>query len=77
MHSQVLRILADILQIEDQGEGLADIERANCAAWDSLKHLQIAFALEDRFHTEFSESEMVQMKSSRSIVKLLTRKLGR
>jgi acyl carrier protein len=33
------------------------------AAWDSLKHVEVIFALEDRFGVRFSEAEMAQMDS--------------
>jgi len=26
--------------------------------WDSLKHVEVLFALEDRFHVRFSEADM-------------------
>ena len=32
-------------------------------AWDSLKHIQVIFALEDRFNVQFSEADMQQMDS--------------
>jgi len=32
-------------------------------AWDSLKHIEIIFALEDRFNVRFSEPDMQQMDS--------------
>jgi acyl carrier protein len=32
-------------------------------AWDSLKHIEIIFALEDRFSVQFSEADMQQMES--------------
>jgi acyl carrier protein len=32
-------------------------------AWDSLKHIEVIFALEDRFKVRFSEADMQQMDS--------------
>ena len=32
-------------------------------AWDSLKHIQVIFALEDRFNVRFSEAEMPELDS--------------
>ena len=32
----------------------APVARNACAAWDSLKHVEIVFALEDRFNVQFN-----------------------
>jgi acyl carrier protein len=37
--------------------------REEQAAWDSLKHIEVIFALEDRFGVQFSEGDMPQMDS--------------
>jgi acyl carrier protein len=37
--------------------------REGHAAWDSLKHVEVIFALEDRFNVRFSEDEMQQLDS--------------
>jgi len=37
--------------------------REEQAAWDSLKHIEVIFALEDRFGVQFSEADMQQMDS--------------
>lgn len=37
--------------------------RENVAEWDSLKHIEIMFALEDAFGTEFSEEELAALDS--------------
>lgn len=36
--------------------------------WDSLKHIEIMFALEDAFGTEFSEEELAALDSVGRIV---------
>lgn len=41
--------------------------RATMPAWDSLKHMQIVFALEDRFGIEFTEEQIPKLDSVRSI----------
>ena len=49
--------------------------RAEQSAWDSLKHVEVIFALEDRFNIQFSEADMSRMDSvdkiSRRISELL------
>jgi acyl carrier protein len=37
--------------------------REEQSAWDSLKHVEIIFALEDRFEVQFAEPDMQQMDS--------------
>lgn len=42
---------------------LAQASRAELPAWDSLKHVEILFALEDALGVEFSEDEMAGLDS--------------
>ena len=62
----VLTVLATVLKspIHDS----ADITRQNTASWDSLKHIEIMFALEDELGAEFSEEELVMLDSVTKIV---------
>ena len=41
----------------------ANATRENVPEWDSLKHIEIMFALEDAFDTEFSEEELAALDS--------------
>lgn len=62
----VLVVLATLLK--GPFEAGADITRANTAGWDSLKHMEIMFALEDEFRTEFTEDELAKLDSVAKIV---------
>jgi acyl carrier protein len=42
--------------------------RNNVSDWDSLQHMQIIFALEERFEIEFTEEEIPRMNSCEVIV---------
>ncbi|GGD00291.1 acyl carrier protein [Undibacterium terreum] len=42
--------------------------RSSIVEWDSLKHVEIMFALEDELGTEFSEEELAQLDSVMKIV---------
>lgn len=44
-------------------------------AWDSLKHVEIVFALEDRYGVQFDESEFALMDSPAAIAGLLLPRL--
>lgn len=46
----------------------ADSTRDNTPAWDSLRHIEVVFSLEDELGLEFTESEQVQLLSVRQIV---------
>jgi len=44
-------------------------------AWDSLKHIEVVFALEDRFGVRFPEAEMPQLGSVDEITQRLSKLL--
>ncbi|HEX5647914.1 MAG TPA: acyl carrier protein [Nitrospira sp.] len=46
----------------------ADVTRQNTASWDSLKHIEIMFALEDELETQFLEEELAALDSVKKIV---------
>ncbi|MDZ4855163.1 MAG: acyl carrier protein [Nitrospirota bacterium] len=62
----VLSVLTAILK--HPFDGHTDVTRQNTASWDSLKHIEIMFALEDELDTEFSEDELVTLDSVAKIV---------
>ncbi len=45
-----------------------DASRAGLAKWDSLKHVEIMFALEDAFDMAFSEEELSDLDSVARII---------
>jgi acyl carrier protein len=44
--------------------------------WDSVRHLNLVLALEDRFAVQFAPEEMEQMESIGQITSLVEAKLG-
>lgn len=48
-----------------------DIKREDEPAWDSVKHVEFIFLLEDEFGVEFSEEAMMEMTSVNAIVAAL------
>jgi acyl carrier protein len=44
-----------------------DVVRGSVPQWDSLKHMELVFALEDRFGVQFGEDEFPQLDSPRAI----------
>jgi acyl carrier protein len=45
-----------------------DVRRGDCPAWDSLRHIEIMFTLEDELGMEFSETELAALDSVTKIV---------
>ena len=52
------------------------LARNAVARWDSLKHMEIVFALEDRYGVRFDESEFAQLDTSSAITAALRRHLA-
>lgn len=48
--------------------------RANQPGWDSLKHIQIVFAVEEKFGVQFTEEEIPLLDSLATIEKNLKRR---
>lgn len=71
--SEVLRLLGYIL-----GRPVGRQEtpsRVAEPAWDSLKHIELMFLLEDHFGIRFSETAMAEMEDVEAIVREVTRSL--
>ena len=48
-------------------------ERASTTEWDSLKHMEIVFALEDRYGIQFDEPEFETLDSVEAIAAAIER----
>ncbi len=48
----------------------AQSRRVDVAAWDSLKHIELVFAIEDELELQFTEDELGQLDSVAAIVDL-------
>jgi acyl carrier protein len=59
-----LTVLATILKCEVS----AETSRKNTPQWDSLKHIEVVFALEDELGLQFSEEDMANLDSVGNIV---------
>ena len=68
--TRVLEILTDVLET---GEQLPQhpFMREHLAAWDSLKHLEIVFALEEEFGIRFTAEQVAQMTGTLQIVEMI------
>src|SRR5262249_15680500 len=67
---QIQSAVAEILSIT-VGRDLVvteTVERDSVPSWDSLKHVELIFMLEERFRIQFREDEMSALRSSEEIV---------
>lgn len=48
-----------------------DFMRSDVPTWDSLKHMQVVFALEDAFDCQFTEDQIPELDSLEKIVEAL------
>ncbi len=72
--ADVRRLLRTILQQPSQDD--SELRRESLDAWDSLKHMEIVFALEDRYGVRFDESEFATLDTSAAITAALHRHLA-
>jgi acyl carrier protein len=71
--AQAARLLGSVLgRTLDPGHAVL---RPAEPRWDSIRHLELVFALEDQFGVRFEASEMAAMDSLDSIVRALERHL--
>jgi acyl carrier protein len=59
----------------DEVRDMQNPRRDGVAAWDSLKHVELIFAVEDAFDVSFDESEMESLDSEDAIVAAVRAKL--
>ncbi len=52
-----------------------EIERAQEARWDSLKHMELIFSVEEKFDVRFSEREMAQLATLSAITDAVRQQL--
>ena len=71
---KVGRVGAKVLNLPADAADGADITRADTPGWDSLKNLEVFFALEDAFGVEFSEDEFTRHDSTAALAAAITQK---
>jgi acyl carrier protein len=70
MNKKLYETIAEVLNVpEDNVSAATSIE--NEARWDSLRHMNIIFALEDAFGVRFTDEEIPLLTSVEAIEKAL------
>ena len=71
MHTEVLQILTVILK-KDLFDG--EVKRSEIDEWDSLRHLEVIFSVEDAFSVKFDEEELPKLNTSLVIAEAISAK---
>lgn len=72
MRKKIINIVSRVFETEVN----ENTDQKNCAAWDSLRHLNLIIELEDEFNISFEPEEIAQMKSIKKIEELLKDKIN-
>lgn len=64
------------LVLKRQIDAGTSVERQNDGDWDSLRHVELIFMLEDRADIRFTEDESTGIQSLNDIVRLVADKHG-
>ncbi|WP_339862175.1 MULTISPECIES: acyl carrier protein [Alphaproteobacteria] len=68
------KIISIVKIITQQDDVSAKSNRENTPEWDSLKHIDLIFALEDEFNVEFESEIIAQLNSIASIASEIAKK---
>lgn len=71
MREKIINIVSRVFEVEVN----ENTDQKNCAAWDSLRHLNLIIELEDEFNISFEPEEIAQLKSIALIEQLISQKL--
>ncbi len=69
--TKIIEIISDILNNVDVN---GSTSRQTTPEWNSLKHMEILFAIEEEFEIQYSVEEMVEISSVLDIVNSLVRR---
>jgi acyl carrier protein len=61
MREAIVEVLSMVLALPAPQVSKDGFGPSTCSSWDSLKHLQIALALEDRFACTFDPAEVPRL----------------
>ena len=73
--SALVELLADVLEI-DPAAVTPDLSTETCPTWDSVRHLAVIMAVEERFGVFFDETELAEVMGFASLQAALAAKLG-
>jgi acyl carrier protein len=68
---EIEQVLLELFAVVLGSEVSLETNRSNMASWDSLQHMQIVFAVEERFGVQFKEEEIGDLGSVRQLADYL------
>lgn len=71
MEEMILNVLKRALEVDDVD---VTCSQKTCAAWDSMKHLNVVIELEMESGLEFTPEEIAKMVSYKDIVRIVNDK---
>ena len=71
MNNELLKIFKRILKIKKK---INNPSQTNSKNWDSIAHLNIIFAIEEKFKIKFNEKEMMNITSFNEAKKIISKK---
>lgn len=72
MDDRLFTIMSEVLEVP-RGAISLDSSMANLDGWDSLKHMNLIFALEESFGVTFTDDEVVSAKDVKSLLAVVSR----
>lgn len=68
--NQIQRSVLNVINIilKESFSIFDDISRENISSWNSLKHIEIMFAIEEEMGIQFSEDELAKLNSMNKII---------
>ena len=73
IRAEVLRVASAVLGRSPGAEGF---DRASEPSWDSLKHVELLFSMEDELGVRFDEEELAGLSSTDALVDSIARHRG-
>ncbi len=70
---QLYQLIGNVLGV-DPSELNEDSNAQNTPKWDSLRHIEVVFAMENAFHVRFTMPEIASLRKLSDIRKLLEAK---
>jgi acyl carrier protein len=71
MKERIKKVVSQVLKTDVDD----NTSQGTCAAWDSLRHLNLIIELETEFDVSFEPEEIAQMKNIDTIAKMIEIKL--
>ena len=70
---RLYRVIGNVLKVDPTTLG-EESNAENTANWDSLRHIEVIFAVESAFHVRFDMSEITSLRNLGDIRQLLLKK---